>query len=46
LTGTSANDWSGFAAGLDANLPDAAAQGRAAAAAVAMFAAYEEWMSA
>ncbi len=46
LTGTSADDWSSFAADLDANLPDAAAQNRAAAAAVSVFAAYEEWMSA
>lgn len=46
LTSTSATDWSSFAAGLDSNLPDAAARDRAAAAAVAMFAAYEEWMSA
>jgi heme oxygenase len=46
LTGTNADDWRHFAAGLDAELPDAAAQDLAAAAAVLMFAAYEVWMSA
>jgi heme oxygenase len=46
LTGVSTDDWSRFVVGLDTNLPDAAAQDRAAAAAVAMFVAYEEWMSA
>ncbi|VXD07966.1 hypothetical protein SPHINGOT1_80277 [Sphingomonas sp. T1] len=40
--------WSRCAVGLDTNLPDAAVQDRpaATAAAVSMFAAYEEWMPA
>ena len=46
--GLSAGDWSRCAVGLDTNLPDAAVQDRpaATAAAVSMFAAYEEWMPA
>jgi len=44
----SIGDWSRCAVGLDTNLPDAAVQDRpaATAAAVSMFAAYEEWMPA
>jgi heme oxygenase len=46
LTGISADVWSAFAAGLEASLPDDVSQARAAKAAVSMFAAYEEWMTA
>jgi heme oxygenase len=44
LTGMGAHDWKTFAAGLEANLPDAGSRARAAKAATAVFAAYERWM--
>ncbi len=44
LTGSSDNDWKGFVADLEAALPDVASRSRAAVAANATFAAYEEWM--
>ena len=44
LTGSGENDWKGFVAELEAVLPDAASRSRAAVAAIATFAAYEEWM--
>jgi heme oxygenase len=46
LTGFGADDWSGFAAGLEASLPDADSRTRAAKTAVSIFAAYEDWMAA
>lgn len=45
LTGMGENDWKAFAAGLEENLPDAGSRTRAAKAATAMFAAYEDWMA-
>lgn len=46
LTGLGADDWSRFAAGLEASLPDAVSRTRAAKTAVSIFAAYEDWMAA
>ena len=45
LTGMGENDWKTFAAELEDDLPDAASRTRAAKAAKATFAAYEEWMT-
>ena len=45
LNGSGDNDWKGFVAQLEAALPDVASRSRAAVAANATFAAYEEWMS-
>ena len=45
LTGTGDNEWKIFATGLEKNLPDTALRTRAAKAATAVFAAYEEWMT-
>lgn len=45
LTGMSENDWKAFASGLETHLPDSASRSRAAKAATAMFAAYENWMA-
>ncbi len=44
LTGMSENDWKAFASGLETHLPDSTSRSRAAKAATAMFAAYENWM--
>lgn len=44
LTGSGENDWKGFVAELEATLPDAASRSRAAMAATATFAAFEDWM--
>ena len=45
LTGTGDNEWKIFATDLEKNLPDTALRTRAAKAATAVFAAYEEWMT-
>ncbi len=45
LTSSGENDWKDFAAKLEANLPDAASRTQATNAAVATFAAYEDWMA-
>jgi heme oxygenase len=45
LTGSGDNDWKGFVSELEAALPDVASRSRAALAANATFAAYEEWMA-
>lgn len=45
LTALSQNDWAQFTASLDENLPDAASRNRAAVAAAAIFAVYENWMA-
>lgn len=44
LTGMGESDWKIFASNLEANLPDSGSRTRAAKAASAVFAAYEEWM--
>lgn len=46
LTGMGDNDWKTSAADLEGKLPDAVSRTRAAKAAKATFAAYEEWMTA
>ena len=45
LTGTSDTAWKIFATNLESDLPDAALRTRAAKAATAVFAAYDEWMT-
>lgn len=45
LTGVDENEWKTFAANLEKNLPDAGSRTCAAAAATAVFAAYQEWMT-
>lgn len=45
LTGMGENDWKAFASRQETDLPDAASRKRAATAASAMFAAYENWMA-
>lgn len=44
LTGSGESDWKGFVAELEASLPDAASRSRAAEAANATFATFEDWM--
>lgn len=44
LTGSGENDWKGFVAELEVTLPDAVSRSRAAVAANATFAAFEDWM--
>lgn len=44
LTCSGENDWKGFVAELEATLPDADSRSRAAVAANATFAAFEDWM--